>query len=200
MAVLAYRPPGVCTWQSRQRSAPSMPSISSRCWHATQPVMHHYIASAIALRISSSRVVVCKAQQTTGCQAVPGRRIAIFVEPSPFTYVCGYANRFTNTIRCLVDQGCQVLVITTGMWTYLVKGAARQTFNACAHRQGHHPARHACRCIFRAASRLPWCNSCWCAILWLPPLLGHAHITCPVTPRVYNAEVCPLQLMVTTVL
>lgn len=42
------------------------------------------------------------------------RRIAIFVEPSPFTYVCGYANRFTNTIRCLMEQGCEVLVITTG--------------------------------------------------------------------------------------
>jgi sulfoquinovosyltransferase len=36
------------------------------------------------------------------------------VEPSPFTYVCGYMNRYRNTIRYLVEAGVQVLVVTPG--------------------------------------------------------------------------------------
>lgn len=42
------------------------------------------------------------------------KRIAIFVEPSPFTYVSGYKNRFTTMIKYLVAAGCEVLVVTTG--------------------------------------------------------------------------------------
>lgn len=42
------------------------------------------------------------------------KRVCIFVEPSPFTYVCGYKNRFCETIKHLVASGCEVLVITTG--------------------------------------------------------------------------------------
>lgn len=47
---------------------------------------------------------------------VPGapQRICIFVEPSPFTYVSGYRNRFTSMIKYLVEVGCDVLVVTTG--------------------------------------------------------------------------------------
>eukprot|EP00897_Mesotaenium_endlicherianum_P007686 jgi/Mesen1/6946/ME000360S06209 len=41
------------------------------------------------------------------------RRIALFVEPSPFAYVCGYKNRFQNFIRYLREGGDEVLVITT---------------------------------------------------------------------------------------
>lgn len=40
--------------------------------------------------------------------------MCIFVEPSPFTYVSGYKNRFTTMIKYLVEAGCQVLVVTTG--------------------------------------------------------------------------------------
>lgn len=36
------------------------------------------------------------------------------VEPSPFTYVCGYMNRYRNTIRFLQEAGCEVLVVTPG--------------------------------------------------------------------------------------
>ena len=42
------------------------------------------------------------------------KRICIFVEPSPFTYVSGYKNRFTTMIKYLVEAGCDVLVVTTG--------------------------------------------------------------------------------------
>lgn len=36
------------------------------------------------------------------------------VEPSPFTYVCGYMNRYRNTIRFLTEAGVEVLVVTPG--------------------------------------------------------------------------------------
>ncbi|CAI5537363.1 unnamed protein product [Closterium sp. Naga37s-1] len=41
------------------------------------------------------------------------RRIVLFVEPSPFAYVCGYKNRFQNFIRYLREHGDEVLVVTT---------------------------------------------------------------------------------------
>ncbi|KAI4338895.1 hypothetical protein MLD38_023902 [Melastoma candidum] len=41
------------------------------------------------------------------------RRIALFVEPSPFAYVSGYKNRFQNFIKYLREMGDEVLVITT---------------------------------------------------------------------------------------
>ena len=41
-------------------------------------------------------------------------RVAMLVEPSPFTYVCGYMNRYRNTIRFLTEAGVEVLVVTPG--------------------------------------------------------------------------------------
>ncbi|KAI3805761.1 hypothetical protein L1987_21646 [Smallanthus sonchifolius] len=41
------------------------------------------------------------------------RRIAIFVEPSPFAYVSGYKNRFQNFIKYLREMGDEVMVVTT---------------------------------------------------------------------------------------
>ncbi|KAJ7557543.1 hypothetical protein O6H91_05G131400 [Diphasiastrum complanatum] len=42
------------------------------------------------------------------------RRIALFVEPSPFArYVSGYKNRFQNFIRYLREMGDEVLIVTT---------------------------------------------------------------------------------------
>ncbi|XP_078427440.1 sulfoquinovosyldiacylglycerol 2 [Wolffia australiana] len=41
------------------------------------------------------------------------RRIALFVEPSPFSYVSGYKNRFQNFIRYLREMGDEVIVVTT---------------------------------------------------------------------------------------
>ncbi|CAK9880512.1 unnamed protein product [Sphagnum jensenii] len=40
------------------------------------------------------------------------RRIALFVEPSPFAYVSGYKNRYQNFIRYLRELGDEVLVVT----------------------------------------------------------------------------------------
>ncbi|XP_022950331.1 sulfoquinovosyl transferase SQD2-like isoform X1 [Cucurbita moschata] len=41
------------------------------------------------------------------------RRIALFIEPSPFAYVSGYKNRFQNFIRYLREMGDEVMVVTT---------------------------------------------------------------------------------------
>jgi sulfoquinovosyltransferase len=42
------------------------------------------------------------------------KKVVVLVEPSPFTYVCGYQNRFRNLIRYLKEAGTEVLVITPG--------------------------------------------------------------------------------------
>ncbi|RAL50566.1 hypothetical protein DM860_014508 [Cuscuta australis] len=41
------------------------------------------------------------------------RRVALFVEPSPFAYVSGYKNRFQNFIKYLREMGDEVMVVTT---------------------------------------------------------------------------------------
>ncbi|CAH9061252.1 unnamed protein product [Cuscuta europaea] len=41
------------------------------------------------------------------------RRIVLFVEPSPFSYISGYKNRFQNFIKYLRELGDQVMVVTT---------------------------------------------------------------------------------------
>ena len=34
--------------------------------------------------------------------------------PAARSYVCGYMNRYRNTIRFLMEEGCEVLVVTPG--------------------------------------------------------------------------------------
>ncbi len=83
------------------------------------------------------RVKTCALSESNTSSAPPPRRIAIFVEPSPFTYVCGYANRFTNTIRSLVEQGSEVLVITTG-----IRGGGGGGYTHTQHAHTHTPNTH----------------------------------------------------------
>ena len=40
------------------------------------------------------------------------RKIAIFVEPSPFSHVSGYQNRFKSMIKHMREEGDEVLVVT----------------------------------------------------------------------------------------
>lgn len=44
--------------------------------------------------------------------ATPPRRLALLVEPSPFTHTSGYSSRFKNLLMQLREAGDQVLVIT----------------------------------------------------------------------------------------
>lgn len=52
------------------------------------------------------------------------RRVVLFIEPSPFAYVCGYMTRFQNYIRSLRDMNDEVLVVTTH------KGAPAEFYGA----------------------------------------------------------------------
>jgi len=46
-------------------------------------------------------------------QSVPPRKIALMVEPTPFTYVCGYSNRYNEMLRYLKKAGDEVNIVTT---------------------------------------------------------------------------------------
>lgn len=57
-------------------------------------------------------VSVAQPQEHIALVPPPPRRVAILVEPSPFSHVSGYQNRFQNLIRGLRDHGDSVLVVT----------------------------------------------------------------------------------------
>ena len=43
----------------------------------------------------------------------PQRKVALLVEPTPFTHVSGYCNRFKEMLRYLKEGGDEVKVVTT---------------------------------------------------------------------------------------
>ena len=43
----------------------------------------------------------------------PPRKIALFIEPTPFTHVSGYSNRFIEMLRFLQKAGDKVEIVTT---------------------------------------------------------------------------------------
>lgn len=67
------------------------------------------------LRVSAlaSNVPVVVETPSTDNVAHTPRRIALFVEPSPFAYISGYKNRFQNFIKYLKEMGDEVIVVTT---------------------------------------------------------------------------------------
>lgn len=75
--------------------------------------------------------------------APPPKRIVMLVEPSPFTYCSGYQTRFRATIREMVAEGCQVLVVTPG------GPAVQRTRQAC----GCHACRR-CKRFLLVAQRI----------------------------------------------
>ena len=67
-------------------------------------------------RVKNARYTVCSTpgeSSTVQDPPVP-QRVCIMVEPSPFTYVCGYMNRYRNTIKYLTELGCEVMVVAPG--------------------------------------------------------------------------------------
>ena len=75
------------------------------------------------------------------------KKVAVFVEPSPFTYVCGYQNRFCNLIRHLRDANTEVLVITPGR-------QITEDLNTSARRE---PLEyHGARVVETLSFELPW--------------------------------------------
>ncbi|KAG2444891.1 hypothetical protein HXX76_001628 [Chlamydomonas incerta] len=107
--------------------------------HSTQPATPAYdprdgaspsssVADPAASTWDASQQPTTSGQFAPQARA-PGapKRICIFVEPSPFTYVSGYKNRFTTMIRYLVEAGCEVLVVTTGKG-YTLPGVDASSF------------------------------------------------------------------------
>ena len=65
------------------------------------------------------RAMSSNLEEAQGEYTIP-KRVCIMVEPSPFTYVCGYMNRYRNTIKYLTELGCEVLVVAPGKVRFLV--------------------------------------------------------------------------------
>lgn len=113
-------------------------------------------------------------------QGLVPKRVCIFVEPSPFTYVCGYKNRFCNLIRYLREAGCEVLVITTGEQgaaecaAVLSRARARRP-TPCARRTRH---RARGRRGSRATHGLLRSPRGVCLQLQLSPVLATAPVLC----------------------
>jgi sulfoquinovosyltransferase len=62
------------------------------------------VTSAVAIPISPSE------QQQLA--VMNPRKVALFVEPSPFSHISGMKNRFECLIKCLRAEGDEVLVVT----------------------------------------------------------------------------------------
>jgi hypothetical protein len=60
--------------------------------------------------------------------AVPKRRIAVFVEPSPFSHTSGMKNRFLNLIANLTEQGDEVRAGAWGAGRARGSGGAKSSF------------------------------------------------------------------------
>ncbi|KAL4452539.1 hypothetical protein ABPG75_008201 [Micractinium tetrahymenae] len=87
------------------------------------------------------------------------------VEPSPFTYVCGYMNRYRNTIRFLTEAGVEVMVVTPGPGMTL----PGVDFSAACHQPADF---HGARVVQAFSFGLPW-------YLSLPLSFG-------LSPRIYR--------------
>ena len=72
----------------------------------------HRLFRAERLIAPSRRVVACSANVSLPEQKQNQQKVAIFVEPSPFSHVSGMKIRFTNLIRGLREIGDDVTVVT----------------------------------------------------------------------------------------
>lgn len=109
-------------------SASSVLRRVSPSWLApTRLSPHHPLRSMVRLSSSTSSVLLPEPEpvhqiqeekeeeeeEALGSADSRPRRIALFVEPSPFAYVSGYKNRFQNFIKYLREMGDEVIVVTT---------------------------------------------------------------------------------------
>jgi len=65
---------------------------------------------AVRMRLERYREPGHSAELNLGRE--PMRRVAVIIEPTPFTHVSGYSNRFKTLLQYLREAGDQVLVIT----------------------------------------------------------------------------------------
>ncbi|GFR39619.1 hypothetical protein Agub_g83 [Astrephomene gubernaculifera] len=134
----SFSDPAASTWDPQQQ--PYDFSLAESAYTATLPpplTPSSATASTAAPEAAEAQVpavaaAAAEAPAGSAAAAVPRsphapRRVCIFVEPSPFTYVSGYKNRFTTMIRFLVEAGCEVLVVTTGKG-YTLPGVDSSSF------------------------------------------------------------------------
>ena len=65
--------------------------------------------TTFTLRPSKLPKTACRAAATGD---TPQRKVALLVEPTPFTHVSGYANRFKEQLKYLKEFGDEVAVAT----------------------------------------------------------------------------------------
>lgn len=68
--------------------------------------------STLSLRPAISHRATCGIRMAEAEAKVPTRRVALLVEPTPFTHVSGYANRFQEMLKHLENAGDDVAVAT----------------------------------------------------------------------------------------
>lgn len=120
---------GRAAWQAPPAARSVSQAIAARSFHAralvtrlSAPVLlqhlprRHLVLTTTAAAAAGSGAWAEPAPAAQASTASPRRpqRVVIMVEPSPFTYVCGYMNRYRNTIRFLIEAGVEVLVVTPG--------------------------------------------------------------------------------------
>lgn len=108
------------TWATA-RGAPACGSLVLQL--ATTGVLHRLPRRAPLLRTAAlASAAATTAQpppaasswQSRAAAGAPPKRVLLMVEPSPFTYVCGYMNRYRNTIKFLTEAGVEVMVVCPG--------------------------------------------------------------------------------------
>ena len=64
------------------------------------------------LKYSTTQISMCDSGDVPPLATEPPRRVLLIVEPTPFTYISGYANRFQEMLKFMKKAGDQVHIIT----------------------------------------------------------------------------------------
>lgn len=87
--------------------------ISSVCSKGKEIADDNFLVSAYSDASAAAPLRSSEQEEFAKEWAHKPRRVVLFVEPSPFSYISGYKNRYQNFIRYLRELGDEVLVVTT---------------------------------------------------------------------------------------
>lgn len=116
-----------CNWvpSSRHQKSTAIHVATNLCSERIFPFAHLPCSSSVneksRVRYRVGRYNYCNRSMTlesppdevVAMENHKPRRIALFIEPSPFAYISGYKNRFQNFIKYLREMGDEVIVVTT---------------------------------------------------------------------------------------
>jgi len=94
----------VCEFGVRTGGVAKM--VPAKSWSSNRAELRMVSSSA------TNYVTFMGSESDLELHATPRRRVAIVVEPTPFTHVSGYSNRFKTLLKYLREAGDDVLVIT----------------------------------------------------------------------------------------